>query len=231
MKILGIIPARGGSKGIPRKNIRLLNGVPLIGHTIRQALNSKLLDKLIVSTDDEEIAKYSVNQGVDVPFLRPDFLSNSSAKSIDVIIHALEFFEQKGEHYDAICLLQPTSPFRPSGVIDSSINMFKSRNVDSLISVRKTPSHYNPFWNFVCDSNSVISLVIPQNEIIPRRQNLPDTFVRDGAIYLTSTDLIKTNRSFFSHSTIGFEICSPELVNIDNEVDWEQASIYMKQCY
>ncbi len=137
--IIAIIPARGGSKRLPCKNIRDLCGKPLIAWTIEQAKNSKFIDKVVVSTDDEEIAAISREYGVDVPFLRPKELATDESPSIDLIKHALDFFKKKGETYDIIILLEPTSPLRKKNDIDAAINLFLERYYysDSLVSLGK----------------------------------------------------------------------------------------------
>ena len=121
MKILAIIPARGGSKGVPGKNIKLLGDKPLIAHSILQALESKLITKTIVSTDYQEIANVALHYNANVPFIRPQQLANDTASSIDVVMHAIAFLENNGEFFDAVCLLQPTAPFREKGLDRKSV--------------------------------------------------------------------------------------------------------------
>ena len=126
MRVLGIIPARGGSKGLPGKNIKLLNGIPLIAYTIKEALNSNL-EEFIVSTDSEEIAEVARNYGGKVPFLRPAEIATDNASSLDVVLHALDFMkEHEGKEYDAIMLLQPTTPYRDREDINQAINLLMS---------------------------------------------------------------------------------------------------------
>ena len=129
-RYLGVIPARGGSKGIPKKNIKDLNGEPLIAYTIKatnKAIDESILDRCIVSTDNDEIATISRQYGADVPFMRPDYLGGDTVKSVDVILHALSFLEEHGEHYDAVVTLQPTSPMRTAEDIIEGIRMFDER--------------------------------------------------------------------------------------------------------
>ncbi|MEM9260760.1 MAG: acylneuraminate cytidylyltransferase family protein, partial [Bacteroidota bacterium] len=128
MKILGLIPARSGSKGVPRKNIRLLGGLPLLEWTVREALSAGVFTQLVVSTESEEIAAIARRAGAAVPFLRPEHLASDTAKSIDVVYAVLAELERLGETYDAVCLLQPTTPFRSSSLIQAAIKKFREVN-------------------------------------------------------------------------------------------------------
>ncbi len=229
MKILGIIPARGGSKGIPKKNIKELNGKPLIAYTISQAKQASLLDKVIVSTDSKEIAAKAIELGVEVPFIRPSAISNSLSPSIDYVRHALDFFRAKEIIYDSVCILQPTSPFRPKGVIDKAVKEFIEHDADTLVSVREVPSHYNPYWVFEKSENGDLMPVMQENVIINRRQDLPKAFHRDGAIYIVKSSVIIMEKTLYGKKFKGFEIESPALINIDNESDWKMAEKYIHQ--
>lgn len=222
MKILAIIPARGGSKGVPRKNIKVLGHQPLIAFSISQAIESNCFSKIIVSTDDEEIAVVSKNFGAEVPFLRPAELANDKASSIAVVQHAVDFLEAQNEFYDAICLLQPTSPFREKKIIFEAVEKFKKSNSDALISVLKVPHEYNPHWVFEEDKNGKLRIATGESEIIKRRQDLPAAYFRDGSIYLTKVETIKKG-SFYGES-LTYILNNPELyVNIDTIDDWEKA--------
>lgn len=222
MRVLGIIPARGGSKGVSGKNIKLLNGKPLIQYTWESAKESKLLTRTILSSEDDNIIKLGKNLGLEVPFQRPIELAQDDSKSLDVIIHALTYFESINEKFDAVCILQPTTPFREKGLIDKAIKKFMKGGFDSLISVRKVPDEFNPHWVFE-ENQGMLHLATKDNEIITRRQDLPNAYFRDGAIYLTKSDVILNNRSLLGKS-IGFTDTSNELyVNIDSPQDWLEA--------
>ena len=229
MKILGLIPARGGSKGVPGKNIKLLAGKPLIAYTVEQANAAKGIDKLILSTDDESIAKVAKEIGLEVPFMRPIELANDSAKSLDVVVHALDFLEQKGEVYDAVCLLQVTSPYRPDGSIDEAIELFKKTKPDSLVSVRKVPDEFNPHWTFKIKGDNRLQIATGEKHIIPRRQELPPAYHRDGAIYITSVSCIREKHSLLGDDIVAFPIDSPKLINIDTMDDWYEAEAFYAQ--
>lgn len=224
MRVLAIIPARGGSKGVPGKNSKLLGGKPLIAYSIEQAVVSNSFAKIIVSTDDETIAKIARDYGAEVPFIRPQELANDTASSIAVVEHAIAFLESRNEFFDAICLLQPTSPFREKGFIAKAISKFSSINSDALVSVLPVPHEYNPHWVFEADINEMLQIATREKEIIKRRQELPKAFFRDGAIYLTNTASIK-NGTLYGEKLSYIE-SNPDLyINIDTMEDW----IYAEQ--
>jgi len=227
MKILGLITARGGSKGIPGKNIKLLGGKPLISYTIESAKNSELED-VIVSTDSLEIAEISKMSGANVPFIRPAELATDSAKSIDVIQHAVKYLESTNKNYDAICLLQPTTPFREKGLINDCIKKFTSGDFDSLITVLPVPHEFNPHWIFEPSKDGYLKIATGEKHIISRRQDLPEAYFRDGSIYLTKTSVLK-NGSLYGDK-IGYMVTNPEKhINLDTPKDWEKAEYLLSK--
>ena len=230
MRILGLIPARGGSKGIPRKNIKLLHGKELIRYTIESGLNCKVISKLVVSTDDEEIANIAKDAGAEVPFLRPAELANDKAPTIDTIVHALKYFEKKSENFDAVCLLQPTVPFRNGIDLDKAIQKFISKGASSLISVREVPHVYNPYWIFEQEPTSgFLKLAKTQKTIVARRQELPKSFYRDGSVYITKKDILLNENSLYGNAiTHHIMQYSPD-INIDTMEDWDAAVAYAKE--
>ncbi len=229
MKILGLIPARGGSKGVSRKNIKLLGGKPLIAYTIEAALNSKQFVDVVVSTDDPEIADIAKIFGAKIPFIRPIHLSTDESKSIDVVIHAIEILENSGASYDAVCLLQPTNPFRSEQFIIDAIKKFKAEQTETLLSVLPVPHEYNPHWTFEINSQGYLSISTGETEIITRRQDLPINFYRDGSIYLVSIETIKNKKSFYGN-TIGYIEADINLhINIDTQEDWNKAEILLSR--
>jgi CMP-N,N'-diacetyllegionaminic acid synthase len=227
-KILGLIPARGGSKGVPKKNIKLLNGYPLIWYTHQAAINSKLLYRTIVSTEDSEIKSICLNFEMDVPFDRPKSLATDQTPTIDVVLHALEKMELLGEYYDAVCLLQPTCPIRESDLIEKAISQFYNIDADSLISVKKVPHNYNPHWVFEENIEGLLKISTGENIIIPRRQSLPNAFVRDGEIYLTKTEVIKKQKSLYGEKVSYLLNHKDEIYNIDSMDDWKKVEHLMK---
>jgi CMP-N-acetylneuraminic acid synthetase len=222
MKILGLIPARGGSKGIPGKNIKSLGGKPLLQYTFESAKNSKLLSKVILSSDDPKIIAVAEEIGLEVPFRRPTVLAADDTPTLDVVKHALNYFAQKGQNFDAVCLLQVTSPFRRNGLIDAAIEQFSKGKFDSLISVREVPAEFNPHWIFE-QNNGQLAIATGEKEIISRRQDLPKAYHRDGAIYITKTEVLQKQNSLYGNK-IGFiDTTGDPHVNIDTPADWEKA--------
>lgn len=230
MRILGLIPARGGSKGVKGKNIKLLNGKPLIQYTWESAQESKLLTRTILSSEDDDIIELSKNLGMNVPFQRPAELAQDHSKSLDVIIHALNYFKAIQENFDAVCILQPTTPFRDKGLIDKAIETFIAGDFDSLVSVRRVPDEYNPHWVFE-EKDGSLHLATKEQKIINRRQELPNAYFRDGAIYLTKVEVIINELSLYGKK-IGFVETSNQLyVNIDTPEDWIEAEELSKFYY
>jgi CMP-N-acetylneuraminic acid synthetase len=222
MKILGVIPARGGSKGVPRKNIKILGDLPLIVYTIRAALNSNI-SRLIVSTEDEEIAEVSLKYGAEVPFKRPFELSQDNSKSIDVAINGLieaeKFFK---EQYDAIMMLQPTTPFRITDDINNSIEMFlNDSEADSVISVVDVEGHHPARMKFI-NNNVLIDPVFCENYENQNRQELEPMFIRNGAIYLTKRRTLLQG-SFKGYKSLAYKMPSNRSINIDNQNDFDYA--------
>lgn len=222
MRILGLIPARGGSKGVPRKNIKLLGNKPLIEYTIDSARQAHLLSDVVVSTDDDEIALAAEVAGCKPPFLRPANLAQDTSSSLEVVQHAIAFFEAQNIFFDAVCLLQPTSPFREKNAINTAIEKFISSQADSLVSVLPIPHEYNPHWAFEPKSDGLLKIATGEKNIISRRQELPVAYHRDGSIYITLTSVVK-NGSLYGDS-IAFIESNPQLhVNIDTLNDWYAA--------
>lgn len=223
MKVLGLIPARGGSKGIPRKNLKALAGKALIRYTIEAALASECLDTVLVSTEDPEIAAVSREAGAAVPFIRPIELASDTAPTIDTVLHALRFLDGQGFFFDALCLLQPTVPFRTATDIDLAIRTFQNRQADSLISVRSVPHQFNPHWVFEPDQNGFLKLATGEDKIITRRQALPPAYYRDGSIYLTRWTVLRDQQDLYGKTITYCVLEDSPQVNIDTIEDWEKA--------
>jgi len=226
--ILAIIPARGGSKGILKKNIKQLSGKPLIEYTINAAKQSKLINHLIVSTDDEDIKNISLQLNVDVPFLRPKHLATDDSGSLGLVQHALDFFEKKDLHFDAVVLLQPTTPFRTKNLIDEAIKKFLHTECDALVSVLKVPHQYHPHWTFFTSKENFLRVSTGEQHIISRRQALPEAFFRDGSIYITKTEVIKKG-SLYGKKLSYIENSDKFYVNIDTEKDWGMAELMVNE--
>jgi len=225
--ILGLIPARGGSKGLPRKNIKTLLDKPLIAWTIEQALASKYLDRVIVSTDDEEIAEVSKEYGAEVPFLRPEELATDEAKGIDVVLYAIDWMERNDKPYDLLMLLQPTSPLRTSNDIDKAIELLFQKNAQAIVSVCEVDHH--PYWSNTLPDDGCMKDFIKPEVTNKNRQELPIFYRLNGAIYLAYSDYLKEKRSFLGKDTFAYIMPQRRSVDIDNEVDFKLAGIVIRE--
>ena len=228
MKILGLIPARSGSKGIPNKNIKILNGIPLLGYVASDAKKSNLLSKLIISTDSLEIAEVAKKFGLEFPFLRPDQISGDKSPSVDFVRHAIITLRERGEEFDAVCLLQPTSPFKPTGFIDRCLQTFLDGELDSLISVLPVPHEFNPHWTFEESTPGVLRIATGEDQLIPRRQELPKAFYRDGSVYIFKSELVLSENRLVGGKT-GYVLSDPDYYcNLDTMEDWSLAEEKVK---
>ncbi len=219
-KILAIIPARSGSKGVKDKNIKLLDGKPLLWYSVQAALECAEIETVLVSTDSEHYAAVARECGAEVPWLRPEALSVDHSASIDVVIHALEYYLGEGKDFDAVCLLQPTTPLREKGSLNGAVNRFLTLNADALVSVVPVPHEYNPHWLFEPDAQGYLHIATGEKEIIKRRQELPPAFMRDGSIYLTKTSVLLEQRSLYGETLAYWENSMDFRVNIDVLSDW-----------
>ncbi|MFK8046290.1 MAG: acylneuraminate cytidylyltransferase family protein [Crocinitomicaceae bacterium] len=220
MTVLGLIPARGGSKGLPGKNIRLLNGKPLIAYSIDSALTSQKVSHVVVSTDDKKIADISKKQGAKVPFLRPVNIASDTASSRDVIIHALKHYKQTGIEFDYIVLLQPTSPFRKEGDIDKAIDLAIETSADLVVSAFETDS--NPYYVlFEEDENGHLKNSKTGN--FTRRQDCPKVYELNGSIYVFKTKALLQSEGLKFEKTLKFLMDRNYSVDIDSIEDFEYA--------
>lgn len=229
MKILGLVPARGGSKGVPRKNIRLLAGKPLLQYTAEAAIDSKKLDRIILSTEDAEIAEIGIKCGLEVPFLRPMELAQDSTPSLLVVQHALNWLLHNGDPFDAVCLLQPTSPLRSASQINDCIDLFKCKQPDCVFSMSKVPEKYNPHWAYVMHEDGYLHISTGEQDPIPRRQALPEAYFRDGTIYISRSSVILEQNSMYGKKIIGYLIEDDASLNIDTLDDWRVAEEYFSK--
>lgn len=223
MRVLGLIPARGGSKGIPRKNIRPLGGKPLLQYSAESALAARRLARVVLSTDDEEIAKIGLECGLEVPFLRPAELAEDTTPTLPVVQHAIRWLESEGERFDAVCLLQPTNPFRRAEHIDDCIDLLEKSGADSAVSLLPVPAEYNPHWVYFQDEEGSLRLSTGEETPIPRRQALPPAFHREGSVYVTRRSVVMDENSLYGKRVVGYLMEADSSVNIDNQEDWERA--------
>lgn len=231
-RVLAIIPARGGSKGIVRKNLVKINGIPLIAYTIQ--LGKKLVrmgavSRVIVSTDDQEIAEKSKELGAEVPFIRPKKLATDHAKSAAVLVHAINWALKKSEKYDAILLLQPTSPLRKASPLARAIKMFlRQKKSKSLISCyKKTDLNIFSMYSSTM-SGSLKPLNRLHNAGIPRQKNKP-IWIRNGAAYLTRTDFLKKQKKIICDRPLLFKMKKKDSIDINSYADLGEFRKLMKK--
>lgn len=232
-KYLYLIPARGGSKGIPGKNIKPLAGVPLIGHTIRQALTLADKTDVVVSTDDARIADVAIQEGASVPFMRPSELATDTASSRSVIIDALDRMEALGIHYDAVVLLQPTSPLRTPGDIRRAIEAFEhSRNSkddtnSAEMAVTVCEARTNPYYS-AFETNAEGFLHISKGDgHYTRRQDAPKVWEFNGAVYVIDSDAIRKDEISRLSRIIPVEMPADRSIDLDTPADWARAEAAM----
>ncbi len=228
MKVLGIITARGGSKGVPGKNLKLLAGKPLLAYTVEAARASRSLDRVILSTEDEAIVAAGRALGCEVPFLRPAELSRDNTPHLPVIQHAAEWMrEQAGYRPDAVMVLQPTSPLRTAGDIDAAIALLESSGADSVLSVSEVPVHSHPSRTLRLDAagNAVLFATgQPVRQRVNRRQDLPEAWVMNGAIYACRTEtLLAAEPSLYGDAVVAYRMPAERSISIDDLDDWAAA--------
>lgn len=223
LSVLAIIPARGGSKGLPGKNIRPLAGKPLIVHTIEQAQRSRYIDRIVLSSDDPKIIEISREAGCDVPFVRPDELASDTATSMDVVFHCLK----NVDNFDIVVLLQPTSPLRTAGHIDDCIESLLNEGVDTCISVAEVDK--SPFWMFTTQEDGMLEPLFEQT--FSRRQDLPRTYEINGAVYVSPTKILARNGSFISAKTRGYVMTREQSIDIDTADDFSRAELLVARAF
>jgi len=224
MKVLGLIPARLGSKGVPLKNLRPLAGRPLINHSIEAALASSL-DRVVVSTESVEIAETARKAGADVPFIRPDVLAIDSARAIDVIIHALDALKElDGSEFDCVMYLQPTSPFRQASEIDAAIDLMKNGNANSVHSV--TAARVHPYYIYQPAEDGRLKPYIEMENLPERRQDMPSAYSTNCAIYLSNCDYLREAQAMDNgiivdlNDFLPLEVGYPTNIDIDTWQDF-----------
>lgn len=215
--VLAVIPARGGSKGVPRKNIRELAGKPLIAWTIEEAKKSKYIDRLILSSEDEEIIDVAKKWGCEVPFVRPKELAQDETPGIEPVLHAVNMLTG----YDYVVLLQPTSPLRNSEDIDGSIEMCLYKQALSCVSVTEVDK--NPYWMYFLNAKNHMEPVINNSRNYKNRQEIPRIYALNGSVYISNIEQLIAVKSFVESKTIAYPMPKIRSVDIDDEVDFQVA--------
>lgn len=226
MKLLFIIPARGGSKGIPRKNIREFMGKPLICYAIDQARIFAKDEDICVTTDDKEIIDLVEGYGLHVPFVRPSFLATDSAGTYDVLLHAVAHYEKKGKRYDAIVLLQPTSPFRYPCHIKDAMDKF-SADIDMVVTVKRSSS--NPYYNCFEEDGEGFLKLSKGDGSCQRRQDAPAAWEYNGAVYVINPDSLKRSSLTTFKRIRKSEMDDLHSIDLDTVFDWKVAELVARE--
>lgn len=221
--VLAIIPARGGSKGVPRKNIRTVAGKPLIAWTIEEAKKSRYIDRLILSSEDPEIIRVAGEWGCDVPFVRPAELAQDDTPGIEPVLHALTLLPD----YDYVVLLQPTSPLRTVEDIDGAVELCLSKAVKACVSVVEPTK--SPYWMFKLDREGHMYPLIDTGELASRRQDLPKVFALNGAVYVAECEWLKEKRTFLAEGTLAYEMLAERSADVDSEADLHWCELLLKE--
>jgi len=220
IRVLGVITARGGSKGIPGKNIKLLAGKPLIAWTIESALKSKALTDVVVSTDDEEIARVAKEWGADVPFMRPPELAEDATPHLPVMRHAVETVEgMRNTRYDYAVILQPTSPFRRAQYIDDTVSLLRRESTDSAVTVYEIDNKMHPVRVKKLINNRVLPYCLEEPTSY-RRQDYPAAYKRSSDVYCMTRACLIEQESLYGTSTAGLIVPSDFVIDIDTPLDW-----------
>lgn len=223
LSTVGLIPARGGSTRIPRKNVRLLAGKPLLHYTVESARQARRLTSVVLSTDDEEIAELGRRLGLDVPFMRPADLAAPDTPMLATVQHAVRFLESAGRRVDAVCLLQPTSPLRTARQIDDCIELLESSIFDAVVTVTAIPVEYHPDWSYRRCADGTLQLWNGDRDPVARRQDLSPAYCRSGDVYVTRRDVVMERHSLYGTSLAGYYVDAALTVNLNEPEDWDRA--------
>lgn len=218
-KILAIIPARGGSKGLPKKNIKPLLGKPLIGWTIEQAKSCKYIDEIFVSTDCPEIAEVAEHFGVKVPNLRPEELANDSSSSMSVLLYTIELLEKQGKTFDYVIMLEPTSPLRESKDLELAVEkLFSVEEAESIVGVCKVEAVHPAF--LVGLKGEFIEPYANKAYKVIRRQELDELYFFEGSLYISKTESLKKRENFYHEKCLPYVVPKWKSFEVDDEVDF-----------
>jgi len=223
-KIVCIIPARGGSKGLPGKNIKMFLNKPLIAHTIEQAKKSRLIDRVIVSTDDKKIASISKKYNAEVPFIRPIFLAQDKSSTIDVLLHVIEWLKKNSYPFDILVLLHATAPLRSVEDINNCIKLLFNKNVSNVFSV--TEAQRNPYFNMVEVVRGKVRLV--KKGCFASRQQAPKVYDMNASIYVWWKDTLKSEKKIFLRNSCVYVMPKKRSTDIDDEIDFRTAELLAK---
>ncbi|MBQ3163246.1 MAG: pseudaminic acid cytidylyltransferase [Lachnospiraceae bacterium] len=225
--MLAVIPARGGSKGVPNKNVKELSGKPLIAYTIEAALKSELFERVIVSTDSERIAEVARANGAEVPFIRPTELAGDYVSSDEVVKHAIEFYREKGEEFEKVCKLQPTSPLRNQVHIREAYQLFQEKKADFVVSVCEC--EHSPLWTGQLGMDLSMDDFIKEEIKMSCRQKLSTFYRLNGAIYMAKIEAFMREQSFFGKNGYAYVMEQEQSIDIDSELDFKIAEVLLRR--
>jgi len=225
---LAIIPARGGSKGLPSKNIKMICGKPLIAWTIEAGLKSKYLDEVMVTTDYQKIADVAKEFGASTPFLRPNDLASDTATSFEAIEHAIDFYRKKlNQEFDLVVLLEPTSPLRIANDIDTAIEMLMNSTAESIVGICRTEDQNPAFLTYKDENNFIRGYETTEMKVL-RRQDINDVYFFEGTVYISETNALLHKKTFYHNKTIGYEVPKYKSLEIDDIYDFVMVEAIMQ---
>lgn len=230
MKVLFVVAARGGSKGVPRKNIRVVGNLPLVAYKIIAARKCKYDKRIIVSTDDQEIANICKTYGAEIPFMRPKELATDTANSMDVVEHAMQWIEKNDNStYDYVCLLEPSSPFASYEDINFALELIDGKKADTLLGMKE--AEVNTVFIHPLDEKGKLSYFYQEIKKLKdvRRQGQEKEFTMNGCIYIARWDYFKENKLFHSNNSIPYIMSREKSIEIDSELDYEMACFFVER--
>ena len=220
-RVLALITARGGSKELPKKNILPLGGKPLVAWSINAAQQSRYLDHIAISSDDHEIIQIAQKHGCEAPFVRPPELASDAAETLDVAIHALELLPE----YEILVILQPTSPLRTAADIDTALEIMLKQGARSCVSVVEPDK--SPYWAYQLNDKGYMRPLLDPKQVKQRRQDLPMTYVPNGALYIIQTDWLLKSRHLVDENTLAYIMPKERSIDVDSEHDLKIAELYL----
>lgn len=230
-KVLAIVPARGGSKGLPGKNLRLLDGRPLVAWPVSAALGAASVDRVIISTDDVAIAEAALTAGADVPFLRPAHLANDTASSMDVVLHALDTLATQGHEYEYVILMEPTSPLTESSDVEDALSRLRAAGAaaDAIVGICRVESTH-PEYDVRRDPNGLISpYAAPDFKSLRRRQEIEELYFLEGSLYISRVEAFRRYKTFYHERTLGYEVPRWKSMEVDDMYDFIMVEAVVRQ--
>jgi len=230
-KVLAIVPARGGSKGLPGKNLRILDGRPLVAWPVSAALGAVSVNRVIVSTDDVAIAEAARAAGADVPFLRPAHLAHDTASSMDVILHALDTLESLGQEYEYVVLLEPTSPLTESNDVEAALSRLRAAGdaADAIVGICRVEATH-PEYDVRRDLKGLISpYAVPDFKSLRRRQDIEELYFLEGSLYISRVDAFRRHKTFYHERTLGYEVPRWKSLEVDDIFDFIMVEAVVRQ--